>query len=120
MITVKDYQLTELSLGAERFFIYRVENLVQDLYPDLYKKLAELGGDGYLQTCFEEAKSINIEIEQDVFDYMLLCIEHGIGFYQSRIDKLDLDWLASENVPGQSKVAVLKEEMNRDQTNEHE
>lgn len=109
MINLSQIQLHSLSDYASDVFLSRVKRHLISEQPELVNTHSESELGALLRNALNDAKTLNIEIEKDVYDFIVLSLKHGNGFYERPELNMDIDWLKSEYVPGKSKIKVLTE-----------
>ncbi len=72
MLKLQDKQVSLLEKSVERDFIKRMMDIIQFNNNHLVENLTTEEAIKVLYSCLNEARSIHIENEQDVFDYSLI------------------------------------------------
>lgn len=112
MMSLSDRQLALLSSRVEDLFVVRVKDAIESDYPELLAGIQDEQDNQTLWSLIKIAKTHHIEIEQDVFDFIILNLTHGIEFYEDAKYGVDGKWLLSEFVPGIIKIQKLQASVN--------
>ncbi|WP_026375737.1 hypothetical protein [Aestuariibacter salexigens] len=118
MLSITSEQMEALSQNSDKVFLYKVKSILDEEFEELLDPMSESELYTRLEGLLKESRRLNITIEQDVFDFMVLNLEHGEGFYKSI--NFDLEWLGSQYVPGQSKIQGLRDAIEADSDNAEE
>lgn len=108
MLKFNDLQIQEIEASVELNFIKRIENIIRLDYTTLIEEIADIEVKTTIITCLNEARSIHIENEKDIFDYTLLRLEHNCNILLVKETQSLLKWLSSEYVPSHRKNEELK------------
>lgn len=112
MMSLSERQLAALSSKVEDLFVVRVKDAIKSDYPELLAAIQDEQDNETLWSLIEIAKTHHIEIEQDVFDFIILNLTHGVEFYENAKYGIDGEWLLSEFVPGVVKIEKLQASVN--------
>ena len=113
MLKITQDQVKKLAKGTDSVFLCKVKSLLESEIPQQWQNIQPQGQFDILTEFLSEARSLHIDIEQDVYDFIKMSIINGKGFYKEELLGVDLEWLGSEFVPGKIKIQALKEVLSK-------
>lgn len=108
MIQISNDQLTLIAKQTHADFVLRVADILQNEYPELVEPFSQRELLDHIGLAFEEAQGFHIEIEIDVYKYVVLTLRQGLSFLQSIDFAHKLDWLKSPFVPAVKKIDEIE------------
>ncbi|NQZ06095.1 MAG: hypothetical protein HRT35_02950 [Algicola sp.] len=109
MLAITAIQIEKLRQGSEQLFRTRILELLEANYSELIGQVdKEMQPETILQAV-TQARTLFIEIEQDIFDYVLFFFALDGGLLQHQSIKTQLDWFESPHVPSNIKIQRLRD-----------
>lgn len=107
MIKISQQQLELLESKVVDEFIYRVIDILKDDVPELIQEHSDNDLFSFLNKAMQEAHEYYIEVEQDVYDFMVFTLKYGLGFLAEKIFSEKAEWFESEYVPSVIKIKEI-------------